>query len=49
MYPPVLEGDVRSMDTTEVLAGTWSETVRLSMATDDGEVVRIDVNVKLRE
>ena len=37
------------MDPTEVLAGTSSETVILSMATNDGEVVRIDVSVKLRE
>ena len=34
------------MDTTELLTGTSSETV---MATNDGEVVRIDVSVKLRE
>ena len=33
----------------ELLAGTSSETVILSMVTDDGEVVRIDVSVKLRE
>ena len=37
------------MATTEVLAGTGSETVRLSMTTDDGEVVTIDVSAKLRE
>ena len=35
------------MESTEVPAGT--ETVRLSMITDDGEVVRIDVSVRLRE
>ena len=38
---------MRSMDPTEVLAGT--ETVRLPMTTDDCEVVRIDVSVRLRE
>ena len=37
------------MDTTELLAGTSPETVILSMATDDSEVVRIDVSVRFRE
>ena len=37
------------MNLTEVLEGTGSETVRLSMATDDGETVRNGVSVRLRE
>ena len=37
------------MDPIEVLEGTRSETVRVSMITDDGEVVRNSVRVRLRE
>ena len=36
------------MDPTEVLEGTRSETVRLSMITD-GEIVRNGVGVRLKE
>ena len=37
------------MDPTEVLGGTRSETVRLSMITDDGEIVRIGVGIRLKD
>ena len=37
------------MDPTDVLEGTGSETVRLSMTIDDGEVTMNSVCVRLRE
>ena len=39
---------MRSVDPTEVLYGTGSEAVRLSIITD-GEIVRNGVRVKLKE